>query len=84
MSSDDPPAPRGSINASHYEVRVRGALSPALLEYLRPGDGTNTFRQHTFTRLVLGSKLDLLEIVGVLAASGVEVHDVRRCSPPTP
>lgn len=75
----------GAVGASsHYEVRVRGALSPVLLGYLCPASGTATFGGKTCIRLYVDSALDLPDIVGLLAANNVEVLDIRRYRRPAP
>ncbi|MCW2523567.1 MAG: hypothetical protein JWO63_1902 [Frankiales bacterium] len=79
MSSSDGPELGRDVAPAHYEVRVRGALRPVLLDYLCPADRADTFARHTFVRLYFSSALDVPEIVGLLAASNAEVLDLRPC-----
>jgi hypothetical protein len=72
MTDDEPIA-----NLGTYELRVRGKLGPVLLSAL-PHAAAARVPEHSLLLTAGSDETDLLEIVRMVVAVGVEVESVRE------
>jgi hypothetical protein len=77
---DPTPDPEPDAGTGAYELRINGLLGPVLLGAL-PHDAVSLEPRHTVVMTSGEDGADLLDVLQLLVATGVDVEAVREITP---